>query len=193
MTSRAADGSSNLAPTKDPALFGSQGDPVVRVSLGAQANLPADLAAYVEELGLGLDSAGLPRAAGRMFAWLLVCDPPEQSAEDLADALSASTGGVSTNARLLMRFGFVERVGRAGERRTYYRVAPSAWEAVMVVQQADTTRFKDLGRRGLDLLADAAPARRARLAEMTDFYAFLEREMPALLRRYHKQKGTIHE
>ena len=30
--------------------------------------------------------------AGRMWGWLLICEPPEQTAADLAEALQASRG-----------------------------------------------------------------------------------------------------
>jgi hypothetical protein len=91
-----------------------------------------------------------------------------------------------------MQFGFVERVGRAGDRRAYYRVSSDAWSRVMAAQEKDMTRFRVFGQRGLGLLADQGSARGQRLREMTDFFAFLEREMPALTRRYHEEKGRTH-
>lgn len=155
-------------------------------------NMSADLAGYVEEFGLAMEASGLPRAAGRLFGWLLVCDPAEQSAHDLSLALQASTGGVSQNLRFLRQVKFVERVGRAGDRRAYYRIAPGVWETLMVAQLADTTRFRQFGNKGLALLAEQSPSRRERLAEMTDFYAFWEREIPALISRYRDGRGTNH-
>lgn len=152
-----------------------------------------DLADFVEEFGLVMEAVGLPRAAGRMMAWLLVCDPPEQSAEDLGKALDASTGGVSMTARLLTQHGFAQRVGKAGDRKAYYRIAPGAWETVMAAEQANATRVRELGDKGLRLLPERDPARRSRLAEMTQFYTFLEREMPALLQRYHDERDVDHE
>lgn len=156
----------------------------------APGDTVALLSGFVEDFGLAMDSGGLPRAAGRLFAWLLVCDPPEQPAAELVKALDSSTGGVSQNLRMLIHFKFVERVGKPGDRRAFYQVAPGAWDRVMAGQHADTIRFRELGEQGLALLAGAPPQRRARLEEMTDFYAFLEREMPELMRRYHDQKGT---
>jgi len=147
---------------------------------------------FVEELGLVLDAAGLPRAAGRMLAWLMVCDPPEQSAEDLGNALEASTGGVSMTVRLLLQHGFVQRVGRPGVRKTYYRVAPGAWSTVMAAELANMTRLREAGEKGLALLGAHTPVRRQRLREMTDFYAFLERELPALMRRLHDERTGNH-
>jgi DNA-binding transcriptional regulator GbsR (MarR family) len=162
---------------------GAQADAIF-VAVSRRAAAEDRLDAFVEEFGLAMDRSGLPRAAGRMFAWLLVCDPPEQSAAELGEALHSSTGGVSQNLRLLQQLKFIERVGKPRDRRAYYRVAPGAWLTIMAGQQEDTTRFRELGQRGLAMLAEAEPARRARLAEMTDFYAFLEREIPDLIERY---------
>ncbi len=149
----------------------------------------ASLSAYVEEFGLAMERRGLPRAAGRLFGWLLVCDPPEQSPADLMEVLHSSTGGVSQSLRLLMQFQLVERVGRLGSRRAYYRIAPGAWETTMARHVAETARFRELGQRGLALLADTSEASRDRLVEMTDFYAFLEREMPEMIQRYRAEKA----
>ncbi|MHB1062910.1 MAG: GbsR/MarR family transcriptional regulator [Georgenia sp.] len=147
------------------------------------------LADFVEEFGIGLEASGLPRAAGRMLAWLMVCSPTEQTADDLATALQASAGGVSTNVRLLMQMQLVERVGRAGVRRSYYRVAPRAWDQAMAAQEKPTARLRQVADKGLEVLADAEPDRRRRLVEMRDYLAFMEREMPALRRRYHDERG----
>ena len=154
--------------------------------------LASDLAAFVEDLGLMLEAGGIPRAAGRLTAWLLVCDPPEQSADDLSRALGLSSGGVSMNVRFLTRNKLVERVGKAGDRRRYYRIAPQAWSALMVGREAEVHQGRLFGEKGLALLADETPARRERLIEMTDCFAFLEREMPLLMRRFHDEKGLNH-
>ena len=43
--------------------------------------------AFVEEMGQALAGYGMTPMAGRMWGWLLICDPPEQTAGDIADAL----------------------------------------------------------------------------------------------------------
>jgi hypothetical protein len=48
-------------------------------------------------------------------------------------------------------------------------------------------RFRP-AERGLELLADAPAARRERLQGMHDFYAWLEREMPALWERWRREQ-----
>ena len=48
--------------------------------------------AFVEEMGQALATYGMTPMAGRMWGWLLICEPPEQTAADLAEALQASRG-----------------------------------------------------------------------------------------------------
>ncbi|MEV8025096.1 transcriptional regulator [Microbacterium sp. NPDC080220] len=144
------------------------------------------IAEFIESFGMAMD-ATVPRAAGRMLAWLLVCEPAEQSSEGLKHALHASAGGINQTVHLLMRIGFVERAGKR-DRRTYYRVAPNAWEAVMIAQHAEAVRLLAMSRQGLHLLPEDQPARRARLAEMEDLYRFVEADIPRLMARYHAAK-----
>ena len=62
--------------------------------------------------------------AGRMWGWLLICDPPEQTAADLAEALQASRGSISGTARILSRAGMIRRTTRRGDRREYFSARP---------------------------------------------------------------------
>ena len=55
----------------------------------------AEELAFVEDVAVFLESFGLLRMAGRILAWLLICEPPEQSAADLARVLQASKGAIS--------------------------------------------------------------------------------------------------
>ena len=148
---------------------------------------PRDLSFYVEQWGLLFEQSGLPRMAGRVLGWLLVCEPPEQTAAELAEALSASKGSISTTTRLLERFGLLERVGLPGERRTRFRVAPGAFTTMMEDKLRSVSTWKDLADRGVALLEKAGRERTRRLRAVRDFYAFLEREFPALIRRWRKE------
>lgn len=135
------------------------------------------------------EHAGLPRAAGRLLGWLLVADPPEQSAAGLRAALGASAGSVSTTARLLIDLGLVERIKVAGDRRAYYRMRPGGWTQFLRERTATVRATRDVAAQGLALLADTPEARRRRLREMHDLYAWWEREALALLERWTRQ-GT---
>ena len=47
------------------------------------ANLTPEQSGFIEEMGQFLGGYGMTPMAGRMWAWLLLCDPPEQTAEEM--------------------------------------------------------------------------------------------------------------
>jgi DNA-binding transcriptional regulator GbsR (MarR family) len=143
---------------------------------------------YVEEVALGFERQGLFRMAGRVLGWLLICDPPEQTFNQLAEVLQASKGSISTAMKFLVPAGLAERISRPGDRRNYYRCRPGAWAELARDQSRLYDDFRKLAQRGLELLADAPAERRARLQGMHDLYAWLEREMPALWERWREHQ-----
>lgn len=138
---------------------------------------------------------GLPRMSGRIFGWLLISDPPQQSASELAEVLQASKGSLSTMTRLLIQIGLIERVSLPGERRDYFQIKPHAWTQMTKQRIAQITAFRQLAERGLELLADSPPRLSDRLQEMRDIHAFLERELPLLDERWEREQAeqSIHK
>ena len=65
---------------------------------------------FVEEMGQFLGSIGMTPMAGRMWGFLLICEPPEQTAAQIAEALHASRGAISGTARLLAGPGLIRRM-----------------------------------------------------------------------------------
>ena len=132
---------------------------------------------FVEQVGLLADT-GLPRSMTRVLGWLVVCQPPEQSAEQLRTTLRLSAGAVSAATSLLVREGIVRRQTMPGERRLYYRVEPDGWYRLLRTRLELTTRARQL----VDAAMSAA-GRQAdeRLAAMHEFYARAEEVFGALL------------
>ena len=150
---------------------------------------------FVEEVGIVFEQTGLPRMAGRIFGWLLICDPPYQSPSELAEALMASRGSISTMARLLTQLGLVERLGIPGERHGYFRIRSDAWQHLIRHGLEDEIKlFHQLTQRGLALLADKTsqtPNWLVEIQKMHNVYAFLEREFPLLMERWEQAyKGS---
>jgi DNA-binding MarR family transcriptional regulator len=142
---------------------------------------------YVEDVALAFEAMGLPRMMGRVFGWLLIADPPEQTFAELTEALGASKGSISTATRGLIQGKLIERASIPGQRRDIYRVRQGGWAEILRQRQSMTTQMRLLAERGLALLDDAAPERKKYLAEMHSLYAFFEREMPALIDRWEKE------
>jgi DNA-binding transcriptional regulator GbsR (MarR family) len=144
---------------------------------------------FVEEVGLFFEQRGLPRMAGRILGWLLICDPPHQSAGELADALLASKGSISTMTRMLIRLGIIERTGLLGQRRDYFLIKPDAWNAVMKESLTKITDFRSLLERGLELLEGKDTQIKQRLEGMRTLYMFWEREWRAVLERWEQERN----
>jgi len=150
-------------------------------------NRQAEEKQFVEEVGIVFEQTGLPRMAGRILGWLLIVDPPHQSTDELADALMASKGSISTVTRLLIQIGLIERLSLPGVRHDYFRIKPGASHQLLKDSLDQTTAFRQLLERGLELLEGKAHTNRQSLEEMHDLYAFLEREFPALLERWEQE------
>lgn len=123
---------------------------------------------WVEKVAMYLARDGVPPIAGRVLGWLMVCDPPEQSAGQISAAIGASRASLTANLRLLTGMGFLTWRTRRGERTLYYRMADDAWAVVVRRQIAGITSFLDITRDGLDLVGrDDERAARIRQAHTT--------------------------
>lgn len=144
---------------------------------------------YIEDFGLFAEEIGLTRMAGRILAWLLICDPPHQTMHELVDALQASKSSISTTTRMLITFGMLEKVSLPGERRDYYRLVPDLWTTAMERSVKQYTGFLRMANRGLDLLDGEPSERRRRLEEMHDLYTFIAREFPEILEHWRRERS----
>jgi DNA-binding MarR family transcriptional regulator len=131
---------------------------------------------------------GLPQMTGRVLAWLLVCDPAEQTAAQLAEELNASKGSISGATNMLVRMKLVERLHVRGERADRFRIRPEAWDDQVRDQGIEEVRA--LLALGLDALAGETAVRRARLDELDTFYAWWESRMPVLYEEWLEYKKT---
>jgi len=143
---------------------------------------------FAEEMGIFFEKVGFPRMAGRIWGWLLICDPPEQTAAQIAEALQASRGSVSTMTRLLRLWG-VERIGMPGTRGGFYRIQAGAFVCLLRTEMQMFSEIRQLSERGLDVLKNEPPKARARLMEGRDLFTFVEKEYPLLIDKWQQQKG----
>jgi DNA-binding transcriptional regulator GbsR (MarR family) len=133
-------------------------------------------------------SYGMPRMTGRVLAWLLVCDPPEQTAAALAEALEASKGSISGATGMLVRARLVDRLHIRGERADRFRFRPGAWDEQLRDPSLEQSRA--VIRMGLDALAGESAQRRVRLEELDTFYEWWESRVPGLLEELHEYRQT---
>jgi DNA-binding transcriptional regulator GbsR (MarR family) len=142
---------------------------------------------FVDATGeLMAKSVGLPRMTGRVLAWLLVCDPPEQTAAQLAEALDASKGAISGATGMLVRNRLVDRLHIRGERADRFRIRPEAWDDQISDPSID--RARQVVAMGLEALDGEPPLRRARLEELDAFYAWYQSRIPVWSEEWQEYK-----
>jgi hypothetical protein len=144
---------------------------------------------FVDEVGEWTARAvGLPPMTGRVLGWLLVCDPPEQTAAELAEALGASSGSISAATRMLVGTRMVDRLRVRGERADRFRFRSDAFDEQ--IMDPGTAHVRALLARGMTALAGEPPARRRRLEELDEFYAWWQARAPGLVEEWHEYQRS---
>src|ERR1044072_2051708 len=118
-----------------------------------------------------------PPMVGRLIGYLSVCDPPEQSIGDLADALLASRSAISNAVKTVEALGVVRRTRVAGERMDKVRVDLSTAQS----RGLDITEYeelRELAHEGLAGVKDARVERQAVLPETGAYAHFICQQAP---------------
>jgi DNA-binding transcriptional regulator GbsR (MarR family) len=132
-------------------------------------------AEFVDRIGLFFEVIGGSRTMGRVYGWLLICDPPQQSLTQLAEVLSVSKASASTVARQLQQGGMIERLP-SPSRQHLYRVTQGGFTSVMNTQLDLMRLGVDAAEFGLSLLDADRKEQRDRLEDFRDFCEFATRD-----------------
>jgi DNA-binding transcriptional regulator GbsR (MarR family) len=137
------------------------------------------LEAWVERVAAAFaQHFGLPPITGRILGWLLICEPAEQSAGEIADAIGASRASLTTSMRLLTAGEFVLRRHRPGERTTYFRIDDDAWERVIRQRIIGMASLREITEDAMALIGpDSERASRVRAAHA--FFGWLSEAFAA--------------
>jgi len=135
---------------------------------------------FIEEVGLAAEADGLPRIAGRLFGHLLL-SPGPCTLDEIADALNVSKGSVSTDARLLLRHGWLRRTSRAGDRKDYYEMAPDFFAGIVAYRLERWDALHDLVAASIPDFSDESATVRERLEYLDEVQAFFVAGMRQLL------------
>jgi predicted ArsR family transcriptional regulator len=147
---------------------------------------------YVDQVGRHFaKSFGLPPVVGRVIGWLLICDPPRQTAAGIAEGLGISRSAVGQAVSTLENWNVIERTRPPGERAD--RIGVHAAFGADNLEAADEyAALATLARKGLELLRDAPPGRRARLMETAALADFLLERMPQIAADWRERRAAMH-
>ncbi|MFQ6397250.1 GbsR/MarR family transcriptional regulator [Nocardia sp. KC 131] len=152
------------------------------------AETTAEQLAFVEDFALVLERMGLVRMTGRAAGWLLVCDPPQQTFGQIADALQASKGSISTALKTLVTMRWVDKISKPGDRKDYYSIRPGILPELTRQQSGMYTDLTNMTSRGLNLFDDPNGEDAARVRDMHEFFVWMGKELPALIDRWDAEQ-----
>jgi DNA-binding transcriptional regulator GbsR (MarR family) len=145
---------------------------------------------FIDRWSRILAAEGLPPVAGRLWAWLLISEPPDQTVEEIAEAIGASRGAISGAVRWLEPSGLILRTKRRGDRREYWRTSPDA--VVHSLEAKERATRPSLN--ALDAIIAALPHRTddslSRLREAQRLYAMLLDTFPALIAQFKADRAA---
>ncbi len=136
------------------------------------------------------DRYGFPPVAGRLIGYLYVCQPAEQSINDIADTLLTSRSAINNGVKMLETQKLIHRSRPAGTRADLISLNPLGWEN-MGFDPTEYQQMADLGREGLGILTKASPERRQALEVVVSLNEFLADRVPKLYEEWnaHHQKS----
>jgi DNA-binding MarR family transcriptional regulator len=131
-----------------------------------------------------------PPMVGRLIGYLAVCDPPEQTIAELAEALLASRTAITGAIKTLETLHVITRSRSAGDRMDRVRLDMSSPESLGM----DPTEYKEmaeLAREGLHVLRDAPVQRRATLLELSAFADFLVEQIARFEQEWRVRRAAL--
>ena len=130
-----------------------------------------------------LAANGFPRMPAAVLMLLMSSEETALTAEQLATQLQASPAAVSGAVRYLVTIGLLTRHQLAGGRRFVYELPRHPWYTVSIGKTDLYTHIVGLSEQAAER---SGPNGRARLAEMAEFFRFLERRLPSVLDEWNE-------
>lgn len=131
-----------------------------------------------------------PPMVGRLIGYLAVCDPPDPTIGELAEALLASRSAIAGAVKNLETIHVPRRSRVAGERMDRVRLDMSTPQS-MGMDVSEYEELLELAREGLEVLHDATAERRAVLLETSAFAEFLLEQIPKLQQEWEARRQAL--
>ena len=138
---------------------------------------------------------GFPPVTGRLIGYLAVCEPMQQSINDIAEALLTSRSAINNGLKALEAQRLINRSRPAGTRADLVSFNPLGWTNTGF-EPSEYREMASLAHEGLELLKDASPERRQALEATAALGEFLAERLPQLFEEwdaYYKKAQSTKE
>lgn len=140
---------------------------------------------FIEKNGLHYEkNCALPRISGRIVGLLMVMPQPITIAE-IGKTLQISHGSVSTNLRLVVMQGLVEKVTLPGNRCDHYQFSSKSWVEILKQKQESIHDLRSLAYAAFKDLEPTGVVK-TRFEEMTSWTSLVEQKYNEMLEEMKK-------
>lgn len=143
----------------------------------------------VEKMGVFFEQLGHTPMAGRVFAFLLLGEPPYKDFYEIQAFLQASKSSISNALKGLMASGIVDYITFSGDRKRYFRVNTKNWKGLLKDQTQKGKEMNDMLKEVLENRKDSKHLDfNEELQSIFDFQDFLNRRMLEVIQEWEKQQ-----
>lgn len=143
----------------------------------------------VEKLGTFYERSGLNPVAARILALLLVADEHDLTFEQIQVTLGVSKSATSTSINLLLNTEKIEQISKLGQRKRYFRNRIAHWKDDIQRSYEHLGFFSELLKTNLRQRPGDTIEFNQSMKELIDFLDFLQRELPALYRKWESERN----
>lgn len=127
---------------------------------------------------------GLPPAAGRIEALLLVSDQYELTFDELRETLNLSKSATSNAINILLTMERIEYVTRPGERKRYFVNKIANWKENLQSKFKETETMRELMKEVLKQRTPETAEFNRSLEDFISLFDYLHKEIPALFKKW---------
>jgi DNA-binding MarR family transcriptional regulator len=132
-----------------------------------------------------------PPVTGRVIGYLGVCEPIQQSINEIADTLLTSRSAINNAVKQLEVQGLINRARPAGTRADLISFNPSGWQSAGF-DPSEYTEMAALLKEGLQILGDDSSSERRHALEFAiSLNEYLAEKLPRMYEEflaYHQKK-----
>ncbi|MCW3818868.1 MarR family transcriptional regulator [Micromonospora sp. DR5-3] len=144
---------------------------------------------FVERMAMAFADVGFPRMAARVLFSVMSADEPLTAAQ-IGERLGVSAAAVSGAVRYLTQFGMLVREPVKGSRRDRYRMPDNPWYEATITKTGLYKNFIDIANGGVNALLGRDTPAGERVAEMRDFFLFVQGELDTMGERWRAWRAA---
>lgn len=150
----------------------------------------AEKQAQVEKMGIFLEKMGYSPMASRVYALLLVAEPPYMDFYAIQEFMKASKSSISNALKILQSTGIVDYITFSGDRKRYFRINTKRWFQMIKEREAKGNEMNVMLEEVLAMRKDSKDlAFNEDLQKIVDFQVFMTKGMHNLIEEWETQQA----